>query len=323
MNPMTYFKWLAVLTAAALLAACNAPITAPPATQEPLVVTATELPATPEPEIVVVTATGAPTEVIAATEAPPAATQAPAEATVPPPTAAGAGELGMPGNPVVGNQQWIPVIERDQGIGWALVPAGCFTMGWRNGFTEETPENEQCFDEPFWIASTETTNEQYGSDGAFSGEDFPRTNVTWQSASAFCQAKGGRLPTEAEWEYAARGPSNLMFPFGDQLQPGFVIHADSGGVAVVGSQTDNASWVGALDMAGNVREWVSSGWEDYPFDPTDGRESPPPTGETRRVVRGGGFTTGRDFLRSSYREFYDWEGQVGDIGFRCARDWQP
>jgi iron(II)-dependent oxidoreductase len=316
------FALIAGLLVLVFSTACSALATPAPQV-EVQVVTATEPPATPEPEVLIITATSAPTEVIAATQAP-AITEEPATqepATAEPPAS---GELGMAGNPVVSNGQWIPVKERMGGVEWVLVPAGCFTMGNRDGFTEETPENEVCFDNPYWMTTTEITNEQYGSQGPWAGDDLPRADVTWNQATQYCEGLGARLPNEAEWEYAARGPNGFLYTMGDTLQAGFVVHGgNSSSPVIVGSQPQGASWVGAVDMLGNVREWISSGWENYPFDTEDGRERPPSAGETRRVVRGGSYQTGASTLRASFREFYDAGSSTIDIGFRCAMDYQP
>ncbi len=301
-----------LISAGLALTACSVPA-APPAP--------TAVPA--EPQFVVVTATGEPTAVVQPTaEAPAQPTAAPAEPTavppteVPPPTAAS----GAPA-PVTANLDWEPVTAQFQGITWLLVPPGCFQMGDKDGFTEETPQQEQCFDEPFWIAATETTNRQYGSQGNWAGDNAPRDDVTWEQAQKFCQSVGGRLPTEKEWEYAARGPSSWKYTMGDTLEPGYVIHAGNArGAAEVGSLPDGQSWVGALDMLGNLREWTNSAWAPYPYDPTDGREDDP-SREARRTVRGGSFQFGTDRLRASYREFYDRNSSTGDIGFRCAADY--
>jgi formylglycine-generating enzyme required for sulfatase activity len=307
--------------AALLMVACS---NAPPA-------------ATTDPDVVVVTATGAPatdapapTEVIQATTASTeeAATEPPADptedaATEPP----GSDELGMSSaNPVTANAQWSWVTQDANGLEWVLVPAGCFQMGDRDGFTEEATVHEQCFDAPFWITRNEITNQQFGSPGVWAGDTVPRTSVTWSDASAYCEGKGGRLLTEPEWEYAARGPSNFKFTMGDILQPGFVIHAGNATSPVaVGSQPDNASWVGAYDLIGNVREWVSTGWDNtYPIIEGDGREKLPDEGGNEfRSVRGGSYETGESRLRASLREFYQYNDSTGDIGLRCAMDYQP
>ncbi len=314
LRKLNYTVWLA-LVATLLLAACG-----PEPTPESVVVTATP---EPEPETVVVTATPvapppeeAPVEeeeMVEEEMVEEAAEEAPAEEEA----AAPASEIET----VLRNAQWEIVEARFEAIPFVLVPPGCFQMGDRDGFSQETPEHEQCIDTPYWIATTETTNEQFGADGFYSGDDFPRTDVTWFEARAFCESIGGRLPTEVEWEYAARGPSNLRYPFGDEFQPGFVIHAqNANGAAEVGSQPEGASWVGAVDMIGNLREWTSSDFVEYPYFGDDGREDDPPDQFPQRTVRGGSFQTGDDNLRASQREFYDPNDETSELGFRCVRD---
>lgn len=232
--------------------------------------------------------------------------------------------LDGPGTtPVQRNESWEPIYEVFGDIEYALVPVGCFTMGSSTGFFEnERPLNEQCFDIPFWIARTETTNEQFGSLGSYGPPNWPRNVVTWYDAQIYCEDKGARLPTEAEWEYVARGPSNNRYPWGDVWLPGFVIHAgNSIGAAAVGTLDGGASWVGAYDMAGNLREWTSSAFASYPYDPFDGREDYSASAEDDRVVRGGSFQFGQSSLHSTLRQFYDRNFFTIDIGFRCARDY--
>jgi len=111
--------------------------------------------------------------------------------------------------------------------------------------------------------------------------DYPVIWVTRDQAAEYCSWVGGRLPTEAEWEYAARGPENLTFPWGNEFDPSRVNYCDAScahGVvdpscddgypetAPVGSFSSGVSWSGALDMAGNVREWVSDWFGYYAVD---------------------------------------------------------
>src|SRR5574341_699662 len=105
---------------------------------------------------------------------------------------------GMPGNPVTANDQWRPVVVVFNDVEMALVPAGCFMMGSEDGDADEQPVNEQCFDQPFWIDLTEVTQGQFGDIGYFVGELRPMERVTWAEAADFCEARGARLPTEAE-----------------------------------------------------------------------------------------------------------------------------
>ncbi len=223
--------------------------------------------------------------------------------------------------PVASNADWTPLTQTFDGVEMVQVPAGCFIMGNAEGRRDESPEHEICFTQPFWIDRTEVTNQQYGSQGNFSGDNRPRENLTWFEARDFCAARGGRLPTEAEWEYAARGPDNLIYPWGNELiEDNLVFDRNSNNqTADVGSKPAGVSWVGAVDLAGNVWEWVSSLYEDYPYSASDGREDLSNT-ENRRAYRGG-VGSYIDFGASAATRF---RAQPDDrdwfIGFRCARD---
>ena len=231
----------------------------------------------------------------------------------------------------------------------ALVPAGCFTMGTtetqldyaltlldRAGFyRDEQPAHQQCFSEPFWIDLYEVTNEYYGSSGWWRRHDHPRESLTWFEADAYCKARGARLPTEAEWEYAARGPDNLVYPWGNTFDgtrlnfcdlnctvPGADPSFDDGyqTTAPVGSFPAGASWVGALDMSGNVWEWVNSLLEDYPYTPVDGREVDAEQDSTSlRMVRGGARLDPSYVVRSANRNERMPTDSTAVYGLRCAR----
>jgi formylglycine-generating enzyme required for sulfatase activity len=269
--------------------------------------------------------------------------------------------IGFPGNPVTHNQDWAQTTLRNfNGLDMKLVPTGCFTMGSteaqidaalalcesvlpgscsRGQFEDEAPQTQVCFEQPFWIGHYEVTNAEYGSHGAFPGDNLPRTNVTWNEAQAFCQSRGGRLPTEAEWEYAARGPDGLIFPWGNEFDPhplnycdgtcsvdqGWKDNAHDDGFpdpAPVGSY-DNASWVGAFDLSGNVWEWTSTIYRPYPYDAFDGRENLADSG-SKRVLRGGSWNWIAADTRAAARDDYAGDFTSSDwYGFRCARDFQP
>ncbi len=206
-------------------------------------------------------------------------------------------------------------------IDMMLVPPGCFTMGHNAGRRDERPETQICFTSAYWIDRTEVTNAQFGSEGHFPGANHPRENLLWSEARDFCAAHDARLPTEAEWEYAARGPDNLIYPWGSELDPNNLVFDRNSGsqTADVGSKPGGVSWVGALDMSGNVFEWVSSLYKRYPYSATDGREDPGNTTD-ERVYRGG-IMSYLDFAASATIRFHlhpderDWF-----LGFRCARD---
>ncbi len=306
---------IVIAALAILLVACGPQATPTP---ETVIMVVSPTPGPVEPTAVPPTAE--PPTVEPPTAEPPTAAPAP-EATAAP--AAGGG-LGMAGNPITNNALWTPVVQQFNGIDMVLVPTGCYMMGYQQGTGAEIPAHEQCFDQPFWIAKTETTNAQYGSNGAYAGLDFPRNNVTWKDATTFCTGIGMRLPTEREWEYAARGPNNNVYPWGNDWLVGFSVNANNApGANTVASIDGGKSWVGAYDMAGNLREWTSSIVKAYPYDARDGREDPVGQTGTQRVVRGGSYLTGSQLMRSSYREWYDQGYTAADIGFRCAMDYQP
>jgi formylglycine-generating enzyme required for sulfatase activity len=245
---------------------------------------------------------------------------------------------------VSSNDQWEPYIQQFGGTEMVLVPAGCFMMGSEDRPDNESPMHEQCFNKPFWIDRYEVTNAEFGSTGCetYSSEpEQPRNCVTWFEARDYCAGRDARLPTEHEWEYAARGPDSLVYPWGNTYDAALVISEDDPTygdteTAPVGSRPDGASWVGAMDMSGNVWERVSTiyGVDDgdynfsgdgefvyeYPYDAGDGRERDSDERTNVRVLRGGSSFTRASVLRAAYRAWVNpGDGHDGDYGFRCAR----
>lgn len=228
--------------------------------------------------------------------------------------------------PVSRNDNWQPFIREFDRVQMVLVPPGCFYMGDALGSFSERPPHEVCFEEPFWIDRYEVTYALYerfmGSDAAYDqapGLTHPREGITWREASDFCEARGTRLPTEAEWEYAARGPDELKYPWGNGwTTSGVVWRGNAGGqTAPVGSKPAGISWVGAYDMSGNVWEWVSDWYGGYPSD----RELNPKGPEigTHRVLRGGSWDEmTADSLTTTVRLSMAMT-RKGDWGVRCAR----
>jgi formylglycine-generating enzyme required for sulfatase activity/N-acetylneuraminic acid mutarotase len=157
-------------------------------------------------------------------------------------------------------------------------------------------------------------------------DDYPVLYVNWDQADIFCQWENKHLPTEAEWEKAARGSTNIStFPWGDQLPNctlgNFVYNNRCvGDTSQVGSFPDGASPYGALDIAGNVWEWVSDYYQAdyYSSKPTWSNPTGPASG-TNKLLRGGAWLNVWEYSRVSYRYEHDPNYWGYDVGFRCAR----
>jgi formylglycine-generating enzyme required for sulfatase activity len=159
--------------------------------------------------------------------------------------------------------------------------------------------------------------------------DHPVVNVNWYSALAFCRWAGKRLPSEAEWEFAARGGLNTLFPWGDQPVDGTRANYSGsrlGGTSPVGTYPANR--YGLFDMAGNVWQFLADEWKPYPSTP----QKNPVAGEslflngtaflqvkTRRVIRGGSFDGAGVNLWVEYRDSHPANGSREFVGFRCAK----
>ena len=228
---------------------------------------------------------------------------------------------------VTANADWTPVEDVKGGVAMVLVPAGCFMMGSdRNSY--EQPVGEVCLT-PFWLDKTEVIQAQFVANGGvkarangFTGDNRPVERITWFEADAYCrEQRGGRLPTEAEWEFAARGPNGLVYPWGNEFVAANAVYSENSGsqTAEVGSKPSGASWVGALDLSGNVWEWTASLYEPYPYrtDGTPERDTGNST-DVRRVLRGGSWINIDINLRAAYRSNVAPGSFYGNIGFRCA-----
>jgi formylglycine-generating enzyme required for sulfatase activity len=227
------------------------------------------------------------------------------------------------------------------GLEFVLIPAGEFTMGTNDQFGREMPAH-QVNVEAYYIGRYPVTNAQYlrfveatgyqppqhweGGAVPEGKEDHPVVYVSWYDARAYAQwlaeetGVALRLPTEAEWEKAARGTDGRTFPWGEELDQNrcnshLLYLDDTTPVGQFSPQGDSP--YGVADMGGNASDWVSSAMDPYPYDPDDGREDL----ELRwpRVHRGGSFNGFWNFARTSFRT--DWpspdEG-LNDLGFRLA-----
>ncbi len=248
-------------------------------------------------------------------------------ATAAPTLAASSSQPGQ--TTVTRNADWKPV-ERDfDGVTMVQVPAGCFQMGTASGGGDnERPVTRICFDAAFWLDKTEVTQGQFkrlGGQAAkapgFPGDNRPVETITWFEARDFCTKRGARLPTEAEWEYAARGPDNLVYPWGNTWDASKASwkRSSSEGDAEVGSKPAGVSWVGALDLSGNVLEWVNSLYRPYPYAASDGRESSSDTSSARVVRSGAWASSSEDSLLAAHRIRVIPNAWNDSIGFRCAR----
>ncbi len=154
-------------------------------------------------------------------------------------------------------------------------------------------------------------------------EDHPVAESTWRGARNYCAWRGARLPTEAEWEAAARGQEGRTYPWGEAPPKDRLVYSryPSGVTAPVGSRPEGATPDGVLDLSGSLAEWTSTLYKPYPYVATDGREDLLLPGE--RVTRGGDyvFDTDPDQLTGYFRSGFSRAPQSGHrhIGFRCAR----
>jgi formylglycine-generating enzyme required for sulfatase activity len=236
---------------------------------------------------------------------------------------------------------------------------GCFQMGSDKGSSLEKPAHEVCVS-AFKMDKYEVTQKDFqakmdGNPSLFPGANLPVDSVTWMEATKYCQKSGKRLPTEAEWEYAARGGTTSEFYWGEQIEQGKANFCDrecalnvrfpeiSDGfknTAPVGSFSPNP--FGLHDMAGNVSEWVFDSYHEgfYIISPKENPKGAllqvsqkPIEGEpdslflaersaSRKVVRGGAWETTDFMLRPSSRKVFYPGYRIEGVGFRCAADFK-
>jgi len=210
------------------------------------------------------------------------------------------------------------------------VPAGEFIMGSDSGETDEKPVHRVYLDE-YFIDKYEVTNEQYnqcvsagscsanGKFNSFTDPQQPVVGVDWNQADTYCKWAGKRLPTEAEWEKAARGTDGRTYPWGEGIDCSRANYGDCkhGKTKPVGSYPSGASPYGAMDMAGNVWEWCAD-WYGYYQNSPNRNPTGPGSGQSR-VLRGGSWIATPDHLRSSDRVLTNPTSWNYFSGLRCVR----
>jgi serine/threonine-protein kinase len=214
------------------------------------------------------------------------------------------------------------------------IPAGEFLMGSvasvSEAFRNEKPQHRVYLD-AYWIDQTEVTQGMYAECVAagkcippicsHGGDNYPVVCMAWDDAAAYCAWVGRRLPTEAEWEKAARGTDGRKYPWGNQAPDSGLLNFNRnvGNTTEVGHYPGGASPYGALDMAGNVTEWVAD-WYDANYYASSPSQNPsgPSSGEYR-VLRGGSW--GYDILsiRLAIRYGFAPDRRNDCGGFRCVR----
>jgi len=228
-----------------------------------------------------------------------------------------------------GNAEEVRVVAGILDRATVSVPGGTLRMGRADGAIDERPPHDVPV-ASLTVSRLEVTNVQYRrfvlETGAppptgWPGDSYkggtalhPVTGVTWADADAYCRWAGARLPTEAEWEWIARGPEARLFPWGNEElspPPANSGRPDDGSTLPAGSHPEGATPLGVMDMAGNVREWTADRYGPY-RDP-----HAPPTEGQRMAVRGSSWRTYNDV--ASARESADATTADDDLGFRCVQ----
>jgi len=234
------------------------------------------------------------------------------------------------------------IVNRKDGSTLVQVPAGEFEMG--DGQGNDCPAH-RVYLAAYWIGVYAVTNRQYEKfvketghrapdqadwgEPIWKGKSYPKEYaehpvvcVSWEDAAAYCKWAGGRLPTEAEWEKAARGPKGHIYPWGKEWDAGRCRNSTNKGwgtTCEVYGYAEGASGYGAYNLSGNVWEWCGD-WYDANYYKQSPRENPPGPGTgSRRVNRGGSWGSGdAHYFRGANRGYGDPAERRAHVGFRLA-----
>ena len=208
------------------------------------------------------------------------------------------------------------------GLRYVWIPPGTFTMGCSTGDSEcdgdEIPAHQVTITKGFWLGQTEVTQAAYrrvvGTDPShFKGASLPVERVSWDEAQAYCQAVGGRLPTEAEWEDAARaGSARNRYEDIDRI----AWYGSNSGSRTHEVAQKQANAFGLYDMLGNVWEWTADWYGDYT--PDSAVDPAGPASGQYRALRGGSWFDFSSFARVSLRNVYVPGSRHNSFGLRCA-----
>ena len=217
-----------------------------------------------------------------------------------------------------GNSTAAELVNAKDGLTYVMIPEGSFTMGCDQGTCrpDTVPVHGVTISKPFYLSKTEVTSEAYDKfAGTSSGEgQKPAANVSWDDARDYCEWAGGRLPTEAEWEHAARG-SERKSPLGETAW----YRSNSGG-KVRAAATKAPNRAGVHDMQGNVWEWIADWYGPFYYRMSPNLDPPGPSRGSERVLRGGSALSEADHAHVYARWALSPGMTDSTIGFRCALD---
>lgn len=243
------------------------------------------------------------------------------------------------------------IISSIDGSEMILIPPGGFFMGSDDGGDDEKPLHKVYIDSYYiykypvtnfmycnflnairidesvvgkWLEIEDENCHIYVDKGLYrvkkGAEDYPVVNVTWYGADAYARWAGKRLPTEAEWEKAARGTKGNLYPWGDEWGENKCSHCyGSGKVMPVGSYPEGASPFGLMDMSGNVWEWCSDWYDANYYVNTPDKNPPGPSAGQEKIIRGGSCINDARGCRCANRHKYTPENRNYSLGFRCVK----